>query len=78
MRGVKNNRWPPFSGRLWQGNYYEHIIRTDNDFKKVREYILLNPVKWAQDRENPLNFNSVNSPEIKSVDHPWRGYAVQY
>jgi len=52
---------PPFSGRLWQRNYYEHIIRTDNDFKTVREYILLNPVKWAEDNENPANPKRANT-----------------
>lgn len=25
--GVKGQRWQPFTGRLWQRNYYEHIIR---------------------------------------------------
>ncbi|MCI0404588.1 MAG: hypothetical protein L0209_00705, partial [candidate division Zixibacteria bacterium] len=47
--------WPPFSGRLWQRNYYEHIIRTDDDFNAVREYIWLNPAKWVEDNENPKN-----------------------
>ena len=27
MRGVKTLRWTPFRGRLWQRNYYEHVIR---------------------------------------------------
>ncbi|NIR16370.1 MAG: hypothetical protein GWN86_21580 [Desulfobacterales bacterium] len=27
IRGVENKGWPPFPGRLWQRNYYEHIIR---------------------------------------------------
>jgi len=38
---------------VWQRNYYEHIIRTDDDLNKVREYVSLNPLKWAQDTENP-------------------------
>jgi hypothetical protein len=61
MDGVKNHGWPPFSGRLWQRNYYEHIIRTDNDLNTVREYILLNPVKWAEDNENPANPKRANT-----------------
>jgi len=52
---IKQSGCLSFSGRLWQRNYYEHIIRTDNDLNKIREYILLNPSKWAEDNENPKN-----------------------
>jgi putative transposase len=27
IRNVKQNNWPSFNGKLWQRNYYEHIIR---------------------------------------------------
>jgi len=53
MKGVAQNGWPPFSGRLWQRNYYEHVIRNENELNLIREYILNNPAKWAFDRENP-------------------------
>ena len=39
--------------KLWQRNYYEHVIRNDRDLDRVREYIAANPAKWALDRENP-------------------------
>lgn len=29
IRNVKSNNWPRFDGRLWQRNYYEHIIRDE-------------------------------------------------
>jgi len=53
MNGVRHNNWPPFRGRLWQRNYYEHVIRNENELNLIREYILNNPAKWAFDRENP-------------------------
>jgi REP element-mobilizing transposase RayT len=28
IRGVKNLGWKPFSGKVWQRDYYEHIIRS--------------------------------------------------
>ena len=31
---------------VWQRNYHEHIIRNDEDFRNVREYILDNPLRW--------------------------------
>ncbi len=51
--GVKKNRWQPFPRKLWQRNYYEHIIRDEDDLNNIREYITENPVKWEFDRENP-------------------------
>ena len=37
---------------LWQRNYYEHIIRNDDDLRRIREYICNNPLRRAIDREN--------------------------
>lgn len=36
-------------GKLWQRNYYEHIIRNEQSYKRISEYITNNPVKWADD-----------------------------
>ena len=30
--------------RLWQPNYYEHVIRNEKAFSKIREYIQNNPI----------------------------------
>jgi REP element-mobilizing transposase RayT len=39
---------------LWQRNYYEHVIRDEDDLNRIREYIECNPQMWASDVENPL------------------------
>ncbi len=65
IRGVKQSGWPPFNGRLWQRNYYEHIIRNDESLNRIRQYIADNPRRWAFDRENPAAI----SPE---PENPWR------
>jgi putative transposase len=39
--------------RIWQRNYYEHVIRNENDLNEIRQYILDNLVKWDMDEENP-------------------------
>jgi putative transposase len=39
---------------VWQRNYYEHIIRNEEDLNNVRQYIEYNPAKWAEDVENPV------------------------
>jgi len=47
--GVKNQEWPPFQNKLWQRNYWEHIIRNDEDLNLIREYIHNNPAQWKLD-----------------------------
>ncbi|MDQ1327561.1 MAG: REP-associated tyrosine transposase [Candidatus Poribacteria bacterium] len=50
---INEFRTPQMS--VWQSNYYEHVIRNDDDLNDVREYIINNPLKWDLDRENPIN-----------------------
>jgi len=38
---------------IWQRNYYERIVRDENELENVRRYIADNPAKWADDPENP-------------------------
>jgi REP element-mobilizing transposase RayT len=38
---------------LWQRNYHEHVVRNEHGMKRIREYILTNPVGWTLDPENP-------------------------
>ncbi|MFH1077119.1 MAG: transposase [Pseudomonadota bacterium] len=38
---------------VWQRNYYEHIIRNDNELNLIRQYIIINPSQWESDKENP-------------------------
>jgi putative transposase len=45
IRGVRDNGWPPFERRLWQRNYYEHIVRDHADLERIRQYIAQNPTK---------------------------------
>ena len=56
-QGVKKAGWPPFSGRIWQQNYYEHIVRNERELNAIREYIVHNPLKWLEDPDHPNNHN---------------------
>jgi putative transposase len=33
-------------GKLWQRNYYEHIIRNEYSYQIISEYIITNPARW--------------------------------
>jgi putative transposase len=48
---LRNNPGCP----VWQRNYYERIIRGDDELSRAREYIVNNPMKWELDKENPKN-----------------------
>jgi len=37
---------------FWQRNYYEHIVRNDDDLDHIRRYIVGNAAQWADDLEN--------------------------
>ena len=49
IRGVKNHCWKSFNGKLWQRNYYEHIIRDEKSYHRISEYIINNPKNWKED-----------------------------
>ncbi len=53
IEGVKQHGWSRFDGKLWQRNYYEHIVRNENELNRIRQYIADNPAKWEYDHENP-------------------------
>jgi REP-associated tyrosine transposase len=38
---------------VWQRNYYEHVIRNDDELNRARRYILDNPARWTIDENNP-------------------------
>ncbi|MDP3028878.1 MAG: transposase [Deltaproteobacteria bacterium] len=56
IAAININRLLERTGRpLWQRNYYEHIIRNEEDLNRIREYITNNPTRWAEDEDNPEN-----------------------
>ena len=50
IRGVKSLNWAPFNGKLFQRNYYEHIIRNERAYHNISNYIINNPAKWDDDK----------------------------
>jgi len=67
IEGVKRFSWASFATRLWQHNYFEHVIRNEESLMRIRQYIFENPARWEFDRENPL----ATKPESK--DEWWMG-----
>jgi len=49
IKQVNQNILKPFNKKLWQRNFYEHIIRNEKEYLKISEYIKNNPQKWDED-----------------------------
>lgn len=37
---------------IWQRNYYEHIIRDEDEWNNIYQYIQTNPEHWSADPEH--------------------------
>jgi REP element-mobilizing transposase RayT len=37
---------------LWQRDFYDHIVRNEDELNKIRKYIRTNPLRWASDPDN--------------------------
>ena len=38
---------------LWQRDYFEHVVRSEGEMERIRQYIADNALRWSLDRENP-------------------------
>jgi REP element-mobilizing transposase RayT len=54
---------------IWQRNYYERVIRNDEELNRVLQYIIDNPAHWEEDRENPNNVGAVRE-RPRRIDLP--------
>ena len=54
-RWSKHNNYNNFA---WQPRFYEHIIRNDGSLDNIRKYIINNPAKWSEDKNNPIHFSN--------------------
>lgn len=43
---------------IWQRNYYENIVRDENQLNQIRQYIINNPQKWDEDPEKLDNLST--------------------
>ena len=57
IENVKSHNWEAFNKRLFQRNYYEHIIRNNESLNQIRHYIFTNQDRWEKDIENPKNIH---------------------
>jgi REP element-mobilizing transposase RayT len=61
-RFIRKTIFPTFA---WQRNYYERVIRNDDELNQTRQYILDNPAQWDADPEN------IDSHVRAGFPRPW-------
>jgi len=44
-----------YSDFAWQSRFYDHIIRNEKEWQRIRKYIYDNPLRWQADQENSSN-----------------------
>lgn len=49
IRGVREQGWTAFPGKLWQRSYHDRIVRHEAELNSLREYVLTNPARWTAD-----------------------------
>jgi putative transposase len=54
---------------VWQRSYYEHVIRDEDDLQRIRQYILDNPGRWAEDENHPDRMNQAAGANMKESGH---------
>lgn len=45
--------WAGLEHKIWQRNYYERIVRNDQELRAIQTYIVDNPVRWVDDDLHP-------------------------
>ncbi len=56
---------------VWQRNYWEHIVRDENELHRIRQYIINNPAKWETDRDHVGNGDRTGEPVARYGHEPW-------
>jgi REP element-mobilizing transposase RayT len=55
--------------QVWQKSFYDRIVRNERELGCIQIYISYNPIKWEEDRDNPVG--SRFCPPAKSIDDYW-------
>lgn len=75
LKWIKQNHPGRILGKLWQRNYWEHIIRNEHELNRIRKYIHNNPTQW---KCNSLNAGTgcLSSAPMK-IREPITEYCVE-
>jgi REP element-mobilizing transposase RayT len=61
INAVRGTSGLPF----WQRNYYERIIRDEDEMTRIRRYVIENPARWEDDPENPATARTARASAVR-------------
>ena len=67
---MKGDHASPQHAHIWQRNYYEHIIRNENEHDRIHVYIESNPMNWVEDDEFPGNAKTSTTTQNNPIKQP--------
>jgi len=50
VRGFKSYITKQLGFSVWQRNYWENIIRNEQSYQRIADYIINNPTNWQNDK----------------------------
>jgi len=68
IRGYKSGVSRLIGFSPWQRNYHDHVIRNQEDYKRIAEYIENNPARWAEDRYYKMTTGAASGAPTKGFD----------
>lgn len=60
LNGLRGRECSHANIKLWQRNYFDHIIRNQHSYDYIANYIFTNPQCWKYDK---LNIDCVEEPD---------------
>jgi REP element-mobilizing transposase RayT len=51
---VRKGLVQPYEKKVWQRSYYDHVIRNQQDYNEIWEYIDTNPLRWKMKRQDSV------------------------
>lgn len=64
FRENKQNQFP-IGKPVWQRNYWDRIIRNNDEYQHIMQYIINNPQQWENDKLNGGSGNIVLEPQYR-------------
>ena len=58
--------------QVWQRNYFEHLVRTEDELNLTRHYIEANPAHWPEDPDNRLPAPTRSAQGLGGTIAGWR------
>jgi hypothetical protein len=57
------------ANRLWQKGFYDHVVRSEEELARLRNYILNNPLTWDLDLREVGGQQATHASPLQDTRH---------